>query len=818
MNIGVTEGRPSRAAFFFWACPVFSPKNVFLSALSFQITIAMKKIYLLILLLSASMMLQAQTDTIRPPRLKVGVVLGGGGAKGASHIGALKYIEEMGIPIDYVAGTSMGAIIGGLYAMGYSPDELSQLISNMDWSAYIGNKIDRPMMSEEARQRNSTLVLNVPFSLESLYKKDPNANFISQLPSAYVNNSSLINLFNDLCVGYQEEMDFNDLPIPFACVATDMVTGEEVVLRNGSIPTAMRASMAIPGVFSPVEIGDKVLVDGGLVNNFPADVLQNMGADIIIGVEVTSTKDITSHDLKSLPQLFARLVTNSTSAKRIDNRKMCDVHIIPDISGFGMLSFTPEAIDTLVGRGYKRASDFHDQLLSIKQAVDASAGHPVSKTLRAPQAKNLSTDAVLINSIKFDNVSPMDSRWLIRKGQLKLGKHYTEDDIEHAMKTYRGTGCFDEITYQIKRSDSTQNDQLSEAYDLYVNMKPAKPNVFGVGVRYDTEEGAALLLNVGLNEKKFGGSKFSFSAKLSYNPQISLVYTYSHPALANFNLAYNYRDEHFGIGGIGETNRGLNMRYHQHKVSGYFSQFHILNFSTKIGLSYANTVYDLSSAEEGFLDSTIFTQTKLLTPFVSLTYDNLDDAYFAKHGIKTRLTGRYHIDMDPPKELYELYELGGKYFDLAYTFQTYLTPGNGRFTIIPQVYGRYVSGEPLYYNLFNIYGGEIEGRHFEEQLPFIGFATVGNIVSHNASVLRLDLRYNFYGKHYLTGMYNFVAYLEHLLYYNFSLSEAFDFKIQGAGLKYSYNSALGPISLTVHWSNTVNGHHVGAYFSFGYTF
>ena len=106
--------------------------------------------------------------------------------------------------------------------------------------------------------------------------------------------------------------------------------------------------MAIPGVFSPVTIDDKVLVDGGLVNNFPADVLQEMGADIIIGVEVTSTKDVTTNDLKSLPQVFLRLVTNSTSAKRKENREMCDVHIIPDISGYGTLSFTPEAIDTLV--------------------------------------------------------------------------------------------------------------------------------------------------------------------------------------------------------------------------------------------------------------------------------------------------------------------------------------------------------------------------------------------------------------------------------------------------------------------------------------
>lgn len=776
----------------------------------------MKKAYLLIFILLASFMAQAQTNTtIQPPRLKVGVVLGGGGAKGASHIGALKYIEELGIPVDYVAGTSMGSIIGGFYALGYSPDELTELIAGMNWSEYIGNKIDRSMMSEEMRQRNSTLLLQVPFNTESLFDNDPNSKFISQLPSAYVNNSSLINLFNDLCVGYQEEMDFNDLPIPFACVATDMITGKEVVLRSGSVPTAMRASMAIPGVFSPVTIDDKVLVDGGLVNNFPADVLRDMGADIIIGIEVTSTKDVTINDLKSLPQVFLRLVTNSTSAKRVENRKLCDVHIIPDISGFGMLSFTPDAIDTLVGRGYKKASEYHDQLLAIKKAVDASAGHPVSKTLRAPNAKNLDKESVLIRSITFNNVSPRESNWLIRKGGLKVDKAYSEADIENAVKIYRGTGCFDEITYQIKECDSIhQNDQLSDAYDLNIDMKYAKPHVFGLGVRYDTEEGAALLLHVGLNEKKFNGSKLNANFKLSYSPKINLTYTYSVPSVANFNLAYDYRNEHFRTSAI--VGKMFNLSYRQHKLSGYISQFHLLNFNTKVGVSYTNTTFDLSSITGNIFDSLFFVSNQLVSPYVTMEFDNLDDTYFANHGIKASLTGRYHINLNHHSESEEGFTTEKGYLDLAYSFQSYITPGGGRFTIIPQVYGRYVSGIPGYFNLWNVYGSEISGRHFHDQMPFIGFNSVES-ADDNASVFRADLRYNFYGNHYLTAMYNLLI--------NWDLVPLMQFdnmfkplEAQGAGLKYSYNSPLGPISLTAHWSRRDSENRFGAYFSFGYTF
>lgn len=773
----------------------------------FRNSTTMKRIVLLVFLLTGAVMLQAQNDTVHP-RLKVGVVFGGGGAKGASHIGVLKYMEEIGIPVDYVAGTSMGAIIGGLYAMGYTPDELNRLIANINWSEYIGNTIDRPLMSEEARQRNSTLLFQIPFSHESLVNPDPDASFISQLPSAYVNNASLVNLFNDLCVGYQEEMDFNDLPIPFACVATDLISGDEIVLRSGSAPTAMRASMAIPGVFSPVTIGDQVLVDGGLVNNFPADILREMGADVIIGIEIVSTKDITADNLQSLPQVLSRLVTNSTSAKRAENREMCDVYIVPDITGYGMLSFTPEAIDTLVNRGYKKASEYREQLQAVKDAIDASAGQSVSKTLSAQRAKNLASEPVLIQSININNVNNRENRWLIRKGRLKLGKRYDEYDIERAMKIYRGTGCFDEITYQLKRIDSINPSKTpSDAYTLKINMKPAKPHVMGLGVRYDTEDGAALLFHLGLNEKKFGGVKFNSNIKMSYSPKVNLTLTYAAPSLANFSAAYDYRNQHFTM--LIEDNKKMNLHYLQHKVSGYISQFHLLNLTTKVGLSYTHTQFDLSSVTgDSPWDTIMFVPNTLITPFVDMGYDNLDDAYFAKHGIKANITGRYHMDKQ--------YEFTQNYLDIAYRFQSYITPGNGRFTIIPQVYGQITTGLPDYFNLFVFCGGDYPGCHFESQMPFVGISSV-EYLDTEACVLRCDLRYSLFKKHYLTAMYNCVATWT-LWKLTGDFNDIFSHNAHGAGLKYSYDSPVGPISLTTHWARLYEQNHFGAYFSFGYTF
>ena len=759
----------------------------------------MKKTILVAFLLLATIAMPAQKKNKQPHRPKVGVVLGGGGAKGAAHIGALKYIEEMGIPVDYVAGTSMGSIIGGLYAMGYSPDELTNLISQLDWSEYIGNSINRPMMSEEVKQRNSTLLVNVPFSLESLFSKESKSSFISQLPSAYVNNSSLVNLFNDLCVGYQEDMDFNNMPIPFACVATNVVTGEEVVLRSGSVPTAMRASMAIPGVFSPVEIGDMVLVDGGLVNNFPADVLRDMGADIIIGIEITKDKKLTRKDIQSLPQLLGQLVTNSTSGKRKENREMCDIRIVPDVSGFGMLSFTPDAIETLVGRGYKKAAEYHEQLEAIKQRVETAAGGPVPKTLHAPKSLNLTETPVMITEININGVTDLQNSWLFRKGGLKPGTTYTKDDIENALNLYRGTGCFDEITYNVTEIDSLHSDEkLADEYALSIHMKPAHPHLIGLGLRYDTDEGAAILVHFGLNEKKFGGSKLSTNFKLSYNPRFNVAYTYSRASLANFSLAYDYRNEHFRF--LMDDGNQVNLHAIQLKVSGYISQFHLLNFSTTVGASLVSTRYDKVSMEEGFFDSLFFMPNRQIMPFINLKYDNLNDAYFATHGIHATLSSHIYFEKDKPRQLP---------VDINYSFKAYLTPRDSRITIIPQLYGRSLFGSTMSFNIMSQAGGEIDGRHFDTQLPFIGHTQVRSICDHSA-IARCDVRINIYGKHYLTAMYNTLMEL-----YTDDKTELFF--THGAGLKYSYKSILGPISITGQWTN-LDKNIFSAYFSFGYYF
>ena len=253
-----------------------------------------------LLLISDAGLLFSQDNGNTEGRPKVGLVLSGGGAKGAAHIGVLKYIEEAGIPIDYIAGTSMGSIVGGMYALGYSSEEILNVINSVDWNRLISNDVERKKISFQKKYEKSTQIVNVPFSFNDDDEDAQAKSFSSSLPKGLVSGDNLINLFNSLSVGYSDSLSFDDLPIPFICIATNMLNGEADILDKGVFSKSLRASMAIPVLFDPIKIGDTLYVDGGLVNNFPARQCRAMGADYVIGVSMSPGLEENADSLSSL--------------------------------------------------------------------------------------------------------------------------------------------------------------------------------------------------------------------------------------------------------------------------------------------------------------------------------------------------------------------------------------------------------------------------------------------------------------------------------------------------------------------------------------
>ena len=257
-----------------------------------------------LLLLSAHVLpIHADEDSDRP---KIGLALSGGGARGSAHIGVIKALEELNVPIDYIAGTSMGAIVGGIYAAGYNADELKQILEEMDWTDAISDSLPRREHTMRKKALDSEFL--IPFRV-GLNKGG------IQLPLGVVEGQHLDQVFHRILLPAQGIRDFDQLPIPFRAVATDLVTGGEVVLSSGSLADSLRASMSVPGVFAPVKIDGLILVDGGMVNNLPINVVRDMGADIVIAVDISSpllTEEQLTSVIKVTEQLTGFLTRRNT--------------------------------------------------------------------------------------------------------------------------------------------------------------------------------------------------------------------------------------------------------------------------------------------------------------------------------------------------------------------------------------------------------------------------------------------------------------------------------------------------------------------------
>lgn len=759
-------------------------------------------------------------------RPKVGVVLAGGGAKGAAHIGVLMYLEEMGIPVDYVAGTSMGSIIGGLYALGYSSLDLNRIIKTIDWSFYMSNHVARRDMSVKMKERDNSYLLSVPFGIKNTYNGDNkvveeakaymnmsgeiindehSSDLIKSLPSGFINGNNLINLFNDLSIGYQDSIDFRDLPIPFACITTDMLDGSENVINSGKIAYAMRSSMAIPIVFSPVKYDGKLLVDGGLSNNFPVDVCRDMGADIIIGVELVKGFKVDSKEINSLPGMLSQLMSIVTSGHNAENRQICDVYIRPDVSGYGVMSFDAASIDSLVVRGYNEAEKFHEALALVKAAVDVNG--PVTTTLQSSPAKYLNDSLVRLSSVVYEDTDKNMSRWLNRKWGIGLDTNLTAEEIHKSITRMKGTGFFKTVTY-------TLEEDGDDSYLLNVQSENEEPHRLDLGIRADTEEAVAVGIRVGFNENKAAGPKASIKGRLSYNPRFEANASISMPSVFDVNLSYAYNLYHLRSFDGPRTVSFSSVETNSAKF--YISQFYSRNIAPSIGVEYQQTLMNsfLSIIDAAQYMGEIDSLSRNAGVFGRLVFDNRNKTTFPTAGVKTDLLLKYRF-FNKDEARYKDQSLidAPKNGEIMYTLNGYITPGMGRLTIIPQFYHRSIICDGEYNtSLFNMVGGLEHGRYSYRQFPFVGMNGVELILYKNVSIARCDFRWNFVGNHYLTGMFNYLTSGDSLGDY---FSKENGQSCWGTALQYSYDSKLGPISIDVHWSDIQK---FGIYISAGHYF
>ncbi len=314
----------------------------------------------------------APSDSVAA-RKKVAVVLSGGGAFGAIHVGALKVIEEAGLPVDMLVGTSMGSIVGALYSVGYDSNDIATMFRTMDWAELFLDREDQHRLTLSERDAQNTYFYERDFYV---------AGGIDPQPGGMIRGNNVERVFEHYLRGYTDSIDFlHDMPRQFACVATDLVSDSEVLLTQGSLVKSIRSSMSIPGVFTPVHLGDMVLVDGGAKNNFAADVARKLGADIVIGIKFDLELG-TVKEYRKLMDVMERSAGSDVSRRARENEKFCDLLIKVPVRGFTSGSFSAGALNNLMERGEKATREKMDSLLLLKAQSGAQPGTDYSMHLR----------------------------------------------------------------------------------------------------------------------------------------------------------------------------------------------------------------------------------------------------------------------------------------------------------------------------------------------------------------------------------------------------------------------------------------------------
>lgn len=752
---------------------------------------------------------------IRKTRPTVALVLSGGGAKGAAHVGVIRRIEELGIPVDMVLGTSMGGLIGGLYSLGYSPDQMDTIISNIDWKWALTDKLSREYISYEDMKYKEKYMLSIPFYYEKDYfeakvqhalkfgpmRKHPEEfhigadkpsgllmlkkNLLGSLPSGYIYGQNVNNLISSLTVGYQDSIDFKELPKPFVCIAADMVSGKAKIWHSGKINQAMRSTMSIPGMFAPVRVDGMVLVDGGLRDNYPTTLAREMGADIIIGVDLSQGRRSFA-DVNNIADIISQGIDMLGLEAFETNVNIPDVKIKPNLKGYNMMSFNATAIDTIKNRGYAAAMA-QDSLLRVV----ASRTSKIEQSQSRKSAVGFKLDSLMISEVDILGVLPKEEEMLKQKFHLQFKDKISRNELDNIIDNIYGTQAYDYVTYELLGSN--------DPYKLVLTCKKGPIHQFGLGVRADTEEIVSVLVNVGINVHKMSGHTFDFTGRISANPSLIVKWSYDAPKMPTLNVAASLRWTDLGL--LNLWGNRLSLGYLNTKQEVYLSNLKWKLFNMRVGAR--NEFIKINNIKSSqFIGDYDFGQLNndFITAFAEVNADTFDDGYFPNKGFTAGLS------------------YGWTFGGFPHTFKNFHTvtaeakvvvPAGKVFAFIPSVSARFLFGDDVPVAYFNAMGGSLAGRYVDQQMPFVGINNL-SAMKNILTIFRTDYRFRLAKNHYMTAILNYARDCDNFKEYATGLGYF------GAAAEYSYDTIFGPITFNVHWSNLTN--KVGIYLSAGYNF
>jgi NTE family protein len=727
--------------------------------------------FLLLLAITVVIAVAAQ-EPAHKARPKIGLTLSGGGAKGLAHIGILKAIDSAGLKIDYITGTSMGSIIGALYAIGYSADSIEKIARGIDWDLLLSNQSSMRSIIMEEKDEYGKYDIELPW-----------VNHWFRFSTGVIEGQELWLKFAELFRPVYKIKDFSRFSIPFKCLATDISTGEAVVLDSGEIVSALRSSMAIPSIFTAVEYEGKKLVDGGVVRNFPVRDVRQMGADLVIGSNASGPL-LSSAQVTNAIQVLLQVAFFREAEDTRTQIPLCNIYVHLPVDKYSMSSFSQSG--EVLQAGIDEGRRLYPELKRMKDSLDALYGSQDTVQRILPEAV-----PVKISSFEVTGLKQTSEPFFIQSMGLLTNRYYSAAQLSRMVRRAFGTRYFNRINYSL----IPQPDSSSK-------------------IVFEVAENPLTFAKIGLNYNQFSG----ISAIINLTSRN--FFTPTSRSLVTVNIGQNFRVraehlQYFGRGGKFAFDLGTQFdqfditTYNStFKESGLYDQNYFkldgrFDYSTNRDLTFGiGNRFEWIHYDPSITSSLEFKgRNDFMTSYFFVRSNTLDRPVYPQRGMKLEAEADYVFEQSPDAQFYSTNSVptsdtsfsAAPYQRILFTMDQY-TPLAKRYTLLTHLQ----AGMNFMYknNIMNEFSIGGLTNNYHNQVVFAGLRE-GTFYSPSIAEILLGLRYQLFSNTFITGRAN-------VLFANFITKSSFfttpDF-LSGYALTFTYNFALGPLELSLMYND-----------------
>ncbi|MBI9040323.1 patatin-like phospholipase family protein [Lutibacter sp.] len=719
--------------------------------------------------------------------LKVGLVLSGGGAKGFAHVAVLKVLEETGVRVDYIGGTSMGAIVGALYASGYTASQLDSILKSINFDKILRDELPRKAKPFYEKESGEKYALTLPIKSKKV-----------GIPTAISEGQNVLNLLTQLLQHVDHINDFSKLPIPFVCIATNLETGTQVILDKGFLPEAVKASGSFPTLLAPVEIDGMLLTDGGIVNNFPVNEVLDMGADVIIGVDIQSGLE-SKKDLNSAVKILNQIVGFQMYKTLEYKHEKVDLLIKPNMKDFNVISF--DKVNEIMAEGDRASREKIDQLVKIAQ-------NQVAKPRQHVNTNQI--QKIHVENIEIEGNENYTRAYILGKLNLKKQDTISYSNLIEGVNNLSATGNFENIQYKLIKDESG-------GIVKFKIKENRVSNYLQLGVHFDDLYKTGILLNVTSKHLFNKNDVTSTDLILGDNIRYNFNYFIDNGFYTSFGFRSRYNSFNSNVRYDEANVNKINLVYEDFTNQAYIQTVFSRKFALGAGLEhkklkvFTETISSLeindlvNKKKRGYFDKSNYFN---VISYIKL--DTYDKKYFQKKGVYLDVDFRWYLassnfenDFESTHDPFSSFsQLKGK-IGIAYTFFNRLTL---HFKSDAGITFGINENRALDYNI----GGY--GENFINNLiPFSGYDMAA--LNENAFLKSaLTTRFEFLPKNYFSLTANY-ARVENDL---FNEGKIFENTKSGYMVGYGIDTFLGPIEINYAWSPDTKEKFW--YFNVGYWF